>query len=139
MLETAESRARLRDMLQHWPYDISSPVTVNQGLELLDMVDELSREKEKLEKKVNDQKSRIGRKVQRIEILEKNLTRLHEAYHGLNKEADWLAKFVGKHECIKGVPEITICPSMEACKNCWREGARKAVKEDRDRQEGSGE
>ena len=47
----------------------------------------------------------------------------------IEKEADWLATFIGRHECIKGTPESTICPSDEACMNCWREAARKAVAE----------
>ena len=48
----------------------------------------------------------------------------------LKKEANWLARYIGRHKCVKGVPEVTICPSDEACTNCWREAARKAISED---------
>lgn len=42
---------------------------------------------------------------------------------------DWLAKYIGRHECVKGEPDVTFCQNDEACKNCWREAARKAVSE----------
>ena len=45
----------------------------------------------------------------------------------LNKEADWLASYIGKHECVNGEPEVTICPSEESCRIHWRETAREAL------------
>ena len=44
MLETPEARAKLRRKLESWPEARKSPVTINQGLELLDMVERLERE-----------------------------------------------------------------------------------------------
>lgn len=87
MMDNPEARARLRRKLEIWPEGRHSPVSINTGLELLDIID------------------------------------------SLEKEADWLATYIGKHECQKGTPPTTICPGDVACKNCWREAARKAVKE----------
>ena len=44
MLERPEARAKLRRKLESWPDDRKSPVTINQGLELLDMAERLERE-----------------------------------------------------------------------------------------------
>lgn len=38
MLESPEARAKLRRKLETWPDNRKSPVTINQGLELLDIV-----------------------------------------------------------------------------------------------------
>lgn len=44
MLETPEAQAKLRRKLETWPDDRKSPVTINQGLELLNMVERLEKE-----------------------------------------------------------------------------------------------
>lgn len=43
------------------------------------------------------------------------------------KEVDWLANYIGEHVCINGEPGTTICPSPQACKNCWHKASRKAL------------
>ncbi len=91
------------------------------------------REKEitRLQKQVNDQKSRIGRKVQRIEILEKNLSRLREAYHRLVKEADWLAdKLAWASEMLANTTDMEY---GDLKKKGWRDVAKKAVSEEHNR------
>lgn len=45
----------------------------------------------------------------------------------LEKEADWLAGYIGKHECVDGEPETSICPSEESCRAHWRIKAREEV------------
>lgn len=49
MLETPEARAKLRRKLETWPDDRKSPVTINQGLELLDLVERLEEKLHKTE------------------------------------------------------------------------------------------
>lgn len=44
MLENPEARAKLRHKLETWPDDRKSPVTINQGIELLDMVERIEKE-----------------------------------------------------------------------------------------------
>lgn len=44
MLEIPEARAKLRRKLETWPDDRKSPITINQGLELLDLVERLEKE-----------------------------------------------------------------------------------------------
>lgn len=41
MLERPEKRARLRRRLEQWPGGRGSPLSINEGLELLDLVDRL--------------------------------------------------------------------------------------------------
>lgn len=104
MLETPEARAKLRRKLETWPDDRKSPVTINQGLELLDMVD-------RLEKEVNW-------------IIEK----LYNA-KGCPTEMDgeYCQWDDAQNLPLKVMP---IIPEF-VCKNCWREAARKAVEQEK--------
>lgn len=43
MLESPEARAKLRHKLETWPDDRKCPVTINQALELLNMVERLEK------------------------------------------------------------------------------------------------
>lgn len=52
MLESHEVRAKLRRKLETWPEDRQSPVTINQALELLDLVERLEKEADWLARKL---------------------------------------------------------------------------------------
>lgn len=55
MLDKPENRARLRRKLEQWPDGKESPVTINDGLELLDMVERLEKEADWLANKLADE------------------------------------------------------------------------------------
>lgn len=52
MLDRPEMRGRLRRKLEQWPDGKGSPVTINDGLELLDIIDCLEKEAEWLAAKL---------------------------------------------------------------------------------------
>lgn len=54
MLETKEARAKLRHKLETWPDDRKCPLTINQGLELLNMVERLEKEADWLARMLTD-------------------------------------------------------------------------------------
>lgn len=50
MLESPEARAKLRRKLENWPDGHKSPVTINQGLELLDIAENLETDNRRVRK-----------------------------------------------------------------------------------------
>lgn len=71
----------------------------------------------------------IERLEKQVELWQHDYNVLTEHLTGLEKEADWLANYIGEHACVNGEPETTICPSRESCRNHWREATRKAIRE----------
>lgn len=116
MLETPEARAKLRRKLETWPDDRESPVTINQRLELLNIID-------KYEKALDGVKGLLDMATERA-----------SAY---NKEADWMAEFL--------ISQIKTCPTIKAyrckhqdnidfpvseCVKCWRDAVEQYVEWD---------
>lgn len=114
MLESPEARAKLRRKLETWPDDRKSPLTINQGLELLDTADKLEQENDRLKIELHDRDSSGGEIVKDMNQLE--------------KEANWMAEFL--------ISQIKTCPTIKAyrckqldntdfpvseCVKCWRE------------------
>lgn len=85
MLETSEARAKLRLKLETWPDDRKSPVTINQGLELLDMVERLE---EKLHKAEMYEHYMMQWAQLDIEEANKNIDWVHELQAILGLEVD---------------------------------------------------
>lgn len=158
MLETTEDRAKLRRKLETWPNARISPVTINQGLELLDMVDKLTKENEEL--LANNYGPEILNDPQALTISyfagrmaegrERNIKedKLLDEKAQLEKEADWLAKNCeGEDQCpylafyrdLQGNVRPKWCNCLdngdefdcdESVSDCWRKAAREAVEKE---------
>lgn len=140
MLETPEARAKLRRKLESWPDDRKSPVTINQGLELLDMVERLEKEIAHSVQTINDWRRRFRHRGTKIKSLKSRIRRLE-------KEADWFAsKCAAVCQLSPYVPCEEKCPLSCSCSDYpflakhqrsyfsatvadWREAASKAVEE----------
>lgn len=117
MLENPEARSKLRRKLETWPDHRPGPVSINQALELLDMLDCQAKELIHMEHIIKEWRKRFKNRGRK----NKSLKRKNAL---LEREADWLADEIGI--CSSALCEYSRnnpqCDNRH-CGKCWRKRA----------------
>lgn len=113
MIENPEYRARLKRKLEKWPDGNGSPVTINEGLELIAIV-------EHQEITIKEWRRRFKNRGRKNKSLKTKVARLE-------KEADWLAAHMKCDNAFTPEQEAVCIAENGPCVKCLREAARRAV------------